>query len=110
MNDGVDSSRSATLVPSVQRDIYPPAAHQNVSTVVFNGHLSGLTIGTSPTTASCPASLEDGTAVLTIKNLPSSVLTGSSVSRSLLVTCSIEMDVDLLGETTKTARMCVAVL
>ena len=36
--------------------------------------------------------------------------TGSNVSRSLVVTCAIEMDVDLLGETTKTARMCIAVL
>ena len=109
VNDGVDSSRSATLVRQSNGTYTLQLPIQNVSTVVFNGHLSGLTIGDISYDGQLSGSLEDGTAVLTIKNLPSSVLTGSSVSRSLLVTCSIEMDVDLLGETTKTARMCVAV-
>lgn len=110
VNDGIDSSRSATLVRQSNGTYTLQLPIQNVSTVVFNGHLSGLTIGDISYDGELSGSLEDGTAVLTIKNLPSSVLTGSSVSRSLLVTCVIEMDVDLLGETTKTARMCVAVL
>ena len=50
---------------------------------------------------------EKGTAVLTIKNLPASVLTGSDVNRSITVTCNIQMDMSLLGELNTTARMCI---
>ena len=49
----------------------------------------------------------DGTAVLTIKNLPASVLTGSDSSKALTVTANIEMDVRLLGELTTPTRLCI---
>lgn len=110
VNDGVDSNRGATLIRQSNGTYTLQLPIQTVSTVVFNGHLTGLTIGDISYEGEVSGSLDDGTAVLTIKNLPSSVLTGSNISRSLLVTCVIEMDVDLLGETTKTARMCVTVL
>ena len=45
--------------------------------------------------------------MLTIKNLPASVLTGSDVNRSITVTCNIQMDMSLLGELNTTARMCI---
>ena len=48
-----------------------------------------------------------GTGVLTIKNLPSSVLTGSKVDKALTVTCNIQMDLSVLGEINTTARMCI---
>ncbi len=110
VNDGIDANRDATLIRQSNGTYTLQLPIQTVSTVVFNGHLIGLTIGDISYDGEVSGSLEDGTAVLTIKNLPSSVLTGSNISRSLLVTCVIEMDVDLLGETTKTARMCVTVL
>ena len=110
MNDGVDDGREASLIRQANGTCTLQIPIKTVSTVVFTGHLSGLTIGDISYDGELSGSLEDGTAVLTIKNLPSSVLTGSNVSRSLLVTCSIEMDMDLLGETTRAARMCVAVL
>lgn len=110
VNDGVDANREATLVRQSNGTYTLQLPIQTVSTVVFNGHLSGLTIGDISYDGEMSGSLDDGTAVLTIKNLPSSVLTGSNISRSLLVTCVIELDMDLLGETTKTARMCVTVL
>ena len=110
VNDGVDSAREASLVRQSNGTYTLNLPIQTVSTVVFTGHLSGLTIGDIAYDGEVSGSLSDGTAVLTIRNLPSSVLTGSNVSRSLVVTCAIEMDVDLLGETAKTARMCIAVL
>ena len=110
VNDGVDDGREATLVRQSNGTYTLHLPIQTVSTVVFTGHLSGLTIGDISYDGEVSGSLDDGSAVLTIRNLPSSVLTGSNVSRSLVVTCAIEMDVDLLGETTKTARMCIAVL
>ncbi len=110
VNDGVDDSREATLVRQSNGTYTLQLPIQTVSTVVFTGHLSGLTIGDISYDGEVSGSLDDGSAVLTIRNLPSSVLTGSNVSRSLIVTCAIEMDVDLLGETNRTARMCIAVL
>ncbi|HIW08244.1 MAG TPA: pilin [Candidatus Faecalibacterium intestinigallinarum] len=110
VNDGVDDSREATLVRQSNGTYTLQLPIQTASTVVFAGHLSGLTIGDISYDGEVSGSLDDGSAVLTIRNLPSSVLTGSNVSRSLIVTCAIEMDVDLLGETNRTARMCIAVL
>ena len=51
--------------------------------------------------------IEKGNGILTIKNLPASVLTGSDVNKSLTVTCNIQMDLSLLGEINTTARMCI---
>ena len=51
--------------------------------------------------------LSDGTAVLTLKNLPASVLTGSDSSKALAVTCSIKMDTILLGDITTSAKMSI---
>ena len=51
--------------------------------------------------------LSDGTAVLTLKNLPASVLTGSDSSKALAVTCSIKMDTILLGDISTSAKMSI---
>ena len=48
-----------------------------------------------------------GTGVLTIKNMPASVLTGSDVNKALTVTCNIQMDLSVLGEINTAARMCI---
>ena len=45
--------------------------------------------------------------MLTLKNLPASVLTGSDSNQALAVTCSIKMDTILLGDITTSARMSV---
>ena len=45
--------------------------------------------------------------MLTIKNMPASVLTGSDVNKALTVTCNIQMDLSVLGEINTTARMCI---
>ncbi len=109
-NNGVDTAREALLIRQSNGTYTLQLPIQTISTVGFRGHLSGLTIGDISYQGEITGSLDDGTAVLTIRNLPSSVLTGSNISRSLLVSCSIEMDLSLLGEMSPTARMCIAVL
>ena len=71
------------------------------------GYLSGLTIGDVTYTGPLTGDIEKGTGILTIKNLPASVLTGSEVGKALTVTCNIQMDLSLLGEINTTARMCI---
>ena len=101
VNDGIDANRDATLIRQSNGTYTLQLPIQNVSTVVFSGHLAGLTIGDISYDGVMSGSLDEGTALLTIKNLPSSVLTGSSPSRSLLVDCVIDLDVELLGQTTR---------
>ena len=76
-NSGIDSDREATL------------ARQSNGTYTLTGEI------------------EKGNGILTIKNRPASVLTGSDVNTSLTVTCNIQMDLSLLGEINTTARMCI---
>ena len=68
---------------------------------------NGLTIGDVTYTGTLTGEIEKGNGILTIKNLPASVLTGSDVNKSLTVTCNIQMDLSLLGEINTTARMCI---
>ena len=53
------------------------------------------------------AVISNGTAVLTLKNLPASVLTGSDSNQALAVTCSIKMDTILLGDISTSAKMSI---
>ena len=71
------------------------------------GCLTGLNIGDVTYDGTISGELEEGTGVLTIKNLPASVLTGSDVNKALTVTCNIQMDLSLLGKINTTARMCI---
>ena len=96
-NTGVDADRTATLTHQANGTYTLTLPVKQVSKMGVTGSLSGLTIG----------DFEKGTAVLTIKNLPASVLTGSDVNRSITVTCNIQMDMSLLGELNTTARMCI---
>ena len=58
-------------------------------------------------TGAVTGEVSKGTGVLTIKNLPASVLTGSDVNKALTVTCNIQMDLSVLGEINTSARMCI---
>ena len=58
-------------------------------------------------TGAVTGEVSKGTGVLTIKNLPASVLTGDDVNKSLTVTCNIQMDLSILGEINTSARMCI---
>ena len=76
-NSGIDTDRDASLTRDVN----------------YTGAVTG--------------EVSKGTGVLTIKNLPASVLTGDDVNKSLTVTCNIQMDLSVLGEINTSARMCI---
>ena len=96
-NSGIDADRTATLTLPIRQ----------VSKMGVTGYLTGLTIGDVNYTGAVTGEVSKGTGVLTIKNLPASVLTGSDVNKSITVTCNIQMDMALLGEINTTARMCI---
>lgn len=106
-NSGVDSARDATLTRQTNGTYTLALPIQQVSKMGIAGALSGLTIGDVTYDGELSGELSEGTAVLTIKNLPASVLTGSEVSKALSVTCNIQMDLSLLGEINTSARMCI---
>lgn len=106
-NSGIDSERTATLTRQTNGTYTLVLPIQNVSKMGITGHLSGLTIGDVSYSGEVTGEVSDGTGVLTIKNLPASVLTGSDVNKALTVTCNIQMDLSLLGELNTSARMCI---
>ena len=95
-NTGIDASRDVTLT-----------RQSNGSKMGVTGYLSGLTIGDVTYTGTVSGDVAKGTGVLTIKNMPASVLTGSDVNKALTVTCNIQMDLSVLGEINTAARMCI---
>ena len=106
-NSGIDSDRTATLTRQSNGTYTLVLPIKQVSKMGVTGYLTGLTIGDVSYDGSVSGDVTKGTGVLTIKNLPSSVLTGSDVNKSLTVTCNIQMDLSLLGEINTTARMCI---
>ena len=96
-NSGIDTSREASLTRQSNGTYTLTLPIQQVSKMGVTGYLTGLTIG----------DVTKDTGVLTIKNLPASVLTGDDVNKSLTVTCNIQMDLSVLGEINTSARMCI---
>ena len=89
-NTGIDASRDVTLTRQSNGTYTLTLPIQQVSKT---GTVSG--------------DVAKGTGVLTIKNMPASVLTGSDVNKALTVTCNIQMDLSVLGEINTAARMCI---
>lgn len=106
-NNGIDTERSATLTRLANGTYTLVLPIKQVSKMGITGYLTGLTIGDISYDGTVTGSVADGTGVLTIKNLPASVLTGSDSNNALLVTCNIKMDADLLGTISTAARMCI---
>ena len=106
-NSGIDSDREAPLARQSNGTYTLTLPIQQVSKMGVTGYLSGLTIGDVTYTGTVSGDVAKGTGVLTIKNMPASVLTGSDVNKALTVTCNIQMDLSLLGEINTTARMCI---
>ena len=92
-NSGIDSDREAILTRQSNGTYTLTLPVKQVTKLNVTGCLTG--------------EIEKGNGILTIKNLPASVLTGSDVNKSLTVTCNIQMDLSLLGEINTTARMCI---
>ena len=106
-NSGIDSEREAILTRQSNGTYTLTLPVKQVTKLNVTGYLTGLTIGDVTYTGTLTGEIEKGTGILTIKNLPGSVLTGSDVNKSLTVTCNIQMDLSLLGEINTTARMCI---
>ena len=106
-NSGIDTSREASLTRQSNGTYTLMLPVKQVTKLNVTGCLSGLTIGDVTYTGTLTGEIEKGNGILTIKNLPASVLTGSDVNKSLTVTCNIQMDLSLLGEINTTARMCI---
>ena len=104
-NTGIDASRDLTRQSNGTYTLTLPI--QQVSKMGVTGCLSGLTIGDVTYTGTVSGDVAKGTGVLTIKNMPASVLTGSDVNKALTVTCNIQMDLSVLGEINTSARMCI---
>ena len=106
-NSGIDPDRTATLTRQANGTYTLTLPVMQVSKLGVTGYLSGLTIGDVTYDGTLTGDFNKATAVLTIKNLPASVLTGSDVNKSVLVTCTIQMDLQVLGEINTSARMCI---
>ena len=106
-NTGIDASRDVTLTRQSNGTYTLTLPIQQVSKMGVTGYLTGLTIGDVTYNGTVTGDVTKDTGVLTIKNLPASVLTGSDVNKALTVTCNIQMDLSLLGEINTSARMCI---
>ena len=106
-NSGIDSGREATLTRQSNGTYTLTLPIKQVSKMGVTGYLTGLTIGDVSYTGTVTGDVAKGSGVLTIKNLPASVLTGSDLNKALTVTCNIQMDLSVLGEINTTARMCI---
>ena len=106
-NSGIDTSREASLTRQSNGTYTLTLPIQQVSKMGVTGYLSGLTIGDVTYDGTLTGDFNKATAVLTIKNLPASVLTGSDSSKALAVTCSIKMDTILLGDISTSAKMSI---
>ena len=103
----VGTSREASLTRQSNGTYTLTLPIQQVSKMGVTGYLTGLTIGDVTYNGTVTGDVTKDTGVLTIKNLPASVLTGSDVNKALTVTCNIQMDLSLLGEINTSARMCI---
>lgn len=106
-NDGIDTDRAATLTRQANGTYTLELPLKKLSRINITGRLSGLTIGDVTYSGTVSGDVAKGTAVLTIKNLPASILTGSDTNKALTVTCNIQMDLSVLGEINTSARMCI---
>ena len=102
-DSAVDTTREATLTRQPNGTFTLELPVKQFS----SGRLTGIAIGEVNYDGTLSGDPSDGTAVLTLKNLPASVLTGSDSSKALAVTCSIKMDTILLGDITTSAKMSV---
>ena len=78
-NSGIDSDREASLTRQSNGTYTLTLPVKQVTKLNVTGYLSGLTIGDVTYTGTLTGEIEKGNGILTIKNLPASVLTGSDV-------------------------------
>lgn len=107
LNDAVDSAREATLARQSNGTYTLELPIEEFSFMEVSCYLTGISIGDISYDGEVSGDVKNGTGILTLRNLPSSILTGSEVSDSLLVSCSLQTSVNLLGTISTDTRMCV---
>ena len=106
-DDGIDRDRTATLIRQANGTYTLELPLKKFSKANLTGQLTGLTIGDVIYDGTLTGEFSNNTALLTIKNLPASILTGSDANKALAVTCNLKMDVSLLGNITTPTLLCV---
>ena len=106
-DSAVDTTREATLTRQPNGTFTLELPVKQLSSMNMTGRLTGIAIGEVSYDGTLSGDLSDGTAVLTLKNLPASVRPGSDSSNALAVTCSIKMDTILLGDISTSAKMSI---
>ena len=107
INDGVDMDRQATLIRQTNGTFTLELPIRQFSVLQVSGSMTGITIGDITYSGTVTGDPANGTGILTIENLPASVLTGSDPNKALLVTCTLQTNSALLGEVSQVARMCI---
>ena len=103
----MDTDREATLTRQSNGTYTLELPILSFSRMGMAGHLTGLTIGDISYDGELSGQLTDNTAVLTIKNLPASVLTGPDAAQAIDVMCNVRMDAGVLGGSSTAARLCI---
>ena len=91
-NSGIDTSREASLTRQSNGTYTLTLPIQQVSKMGVTGYLTGLTIGDVTYNGTVTGDVTKDTGVLTIKNLPASVLTGSDVNKTSTVVKQFVVD------------------
>lgn len=104
---GIDSDRTATLARQPNGTYTLELPIKSFTMLGLDTHLTGLCIGEICYSGELSGSLEDGTGVLVVKNLPSSVLTGGDLNQAVTVGCNLQTGLSLLGQVNTSARMCI---
>ena len=109
-NEGVDTDRQATLTEEEGGTYTLTLPIKMVSKMSSTGYLSGLSINGTAYEASVSGDVANGTGVLTVVGLPSTVKVADGTADSAIaVTCEITMDMGILGQhpVSSDARMCI---
>ena len=106
-NSGIDTSREASLTRQSNGTYTLTLPIQQVSKMGVTGYLTGLTIGDVTYNGTVTGDVTKDTGVLTIKNLPAPLLSGSELNKALTVTRNIQLDETPTCEINTSARMCI---
>ena len=106
-SDGIDPNRTATLTRQANGTYTLTLPIRSMQMLGMDCHLVGLTIGEIWYEGAVSGSFDSGSALLTIRNLPFSILTNGRADQAIDVVCSFEMDLSFLGELDADARLSV---
>ncbi len=107
VNDCVDTGRDAVLTRQANGTYTLELPIKKISKLTVTYYLTGLTIGEITYDGNMTGSFDDGSALLTIKNLPASILTGSNPAQGIAVNCELSISLPVVGAIGSAARLCI---